>query len=670
MRKGRKGRARFGRKDDERGRAEEWCQRKGARTIPMILLVCPLLCCCCMAKVTLIPRNEYDRRVSYPSQPANFGLSLPQHSAVEANLFLPPNGFHDPFLCDSIPSLRRMLGDENNSEDGAENRRRASTHLRRREDHRLLKEEKNEITVVGWEDVPGGNNDTEQDEGLSPSGSASPIHSNVPAARPIALLVKRGECPFAQKAKEALALNRYFQQQQQQQPHPQNTTTSLPQIMYLIVYDDKDDGTDRLFIMDGPRDQLIDLALLFITNRHGIQIIHHIIDIYNATNTTPLLSLTDYDPLTVPNGGWYMPLELDGTTPPKKPRHGNKHRDTNHPDHDTDHSNSSGYHAADTFAWVRLVLVILLIITPCLRWGFLWCSAGGRLTFRRQNGRTGPIVGLRVVHPTGPWLRTPWDAATNHVDDDHDHSGKLTQEQVFALPEILFRPQQHTHEDADKHLSTTKSHHSSTNNSTDNDDHHDSDHDDDHDSDHDDDHDDDPKTKTIPPLPTATITTTTKHTGLNSSNNTYTVSEDAIESPNLTTSSTMCSICIEDFEPGERIRILPRCKHAFHTDCILPWLTERRGCCPLCKLGVMDETMDECDHDNDTNHATINQEENQQQTPPNHVGVEATHGDNQSQSAEGESTSHGNENRFIINPAPILSGDIEQQPHPSTNLED
>lgn len=57
----------------------------------------------------------------------------------------------------------------------------------------------------------------------------------------------------------------------------------------------------------------------------------------------------------------------------------------------------------------------------------------------------------------------------------------------------------------------------------------------------------------------------------------------------LTTSCTMCSICIDDFEAGERLILLPKCQHAFHRDCIHPWLTERQGCCPLCKTDVFNE---------------------------------------------------------------------------------
>lgn len=59
------------------------------------------------------------------------------------------------------------------------------------------------------------------------------------------------------------------------------------------------------------------------------------------------------------------------------------------------------------------------------------------------------------------------------------------------------------------------------------------------------------------------------------------------------TSCTMCSICIDDFETGERLTFLPRCSHAFHRDCIHPWLTERQGCCPMCKSNVLEDAAAE-----------------------------------------------------------------------------
>jgi len=41
-----------------------------------------------------------------------------------------------------------------------------------------------------------------------------------------------------------------------------------------------------------------------------------------------------------------------------------------------------------------------------------------------------------------------------------------------------------------------------------------------------------------------------------------------------------CSICTEDFERGQDVRVLP-CSHSFHPACIDPWLLNVSGTCPL-----------------------------------------------------------------------------------------
>ncbi|XP_027082562.1 E3 ubiquitin-protein ligase ATL42-like [Coffea arabica] len=43
-----------------------------------------------------------------------------------------------------------------------------------------------------------------------------------------------------------------------------------------------------------------------------------------------------------------------------------------------------------------------------------------------------------------------------------------------------------------------------------------------------------------------------------------------------------CAVCLSKFEDIEVLRLLPRCKHAFHINCIDKWL-ESHSSCPLCR---------------------------------------------------------------------------------------
>lgn len=45
---------------------------------------------------------------------------------------------------------------------------------------------------------------------------------------------------------------------------------------------------------------------------------------------------------------------------------------------------------------------------------------------------------------------------------------------------------------------------------------------------------------------------------------------------------TDCPICLAEFGEGEKVRVLPKCNHAFHMECIDKWLTSRSSC-PMCR---------------------------------------------------------------------------------------
>ncbi|KAJ4350179.1 uncharacterized protein N0V89_008800 [Didymosphaeria variabile] len=50
-----------------------------------------------------------------------------------------------------------------------------------------------------------------------------------------------------------------------------------------------------------------------------------------------------------------------------------------------------------------------------------------------------------------------------------------------------------------------------------------------------------------------------------------------------------CSICTDDFEKGQDIRVLP-CNHKFHPECVDPWLLNVSGTCPLCRVDLRPTT--------------------------------------------------------------------------------
>ncbi|KAI3867459.1 hypothetical protein MKX03_010039 [Papaver bracteatum] len=50
-----------------------------------------------------------------------------------------------------------------------------------------------------------------------------------------------------------------------------------------------------------------------------------------------------------------------------------------------------------------------------------------------------------------------------------------------------------------------------------------------------------------------------------------------------------CAVCLSEFEENEIGRILPKCKHSFHVECIDMWF-HSHSTCPLCRTPVTPET--------------------------------------------------------------------------------
>ncbi|CAL0301335.1 unnamed protein product [Lupinus luteus] len=46
-----------------------------------------------------------------------------------------------------------------------------------------------------------------------------------------------------------------------------------------------------------------------------------------------------------------------------------------------------------------------------------------------------------------------------------------------------------------------------------------------------------------------------------------------------------CVICLSEFQEGEMGRVLPKCNHVFHVDCIDMWLYSHTTC-PHCRVSV------------------------------------------------------------------------------------
>lgn len=55
-----------------------------------------------------------------------------------------------------------------------------------------------------------------------------------------------------------------------------------------------------------------------------------------------------------------------------------------------------------------------------------------------------------------------------------------------------------------------------------------------------------------------------------------------------------CAVCLNEFEDDETLRLLPKCDHVFHLECIDMWLASHTTC-PVCRADLAAETVEPVD---------------------------------------------------------------------------
>lgn len=68
-----------------------------------------------------------------------------------------------------------------------------------------------------------------------------------------------------------------------------------------------------------------------------------------------------------------------------------------------------------------------------------------------------------------------------------------------------------------------------------------------------------------------------------------------------------CAVCITEFEDFDTLRLLPKCDHVFHPECIDAWLSSH-STCPVCRSNLMREKLsDENENSSESIHSSDGQ---------------------------------------------------------------
>lgn len=95
-----------------------------------------------------------------------------------------------------------------------------------------------------------------------------------------------------------------------------------------------------------------------------------------------------------------------------------------------------------------------------------------------------------------------------------------------------------------------------------------------------------------------------------------------------------CAVCISDVEEGEKTRILPKCEHGFHVECIDMWF-QSHSTCPICRNLINDQTEILVEQEESTTNVLLEGDE----VNNNHEGQDQGQVQSQTSSSEQPSSS-------------------------------
>jgi RING-like zinc finger len=404
-----------------------------------------------------------------------------------------------------------------------------------------------EYPPEAWAAAKVNNSNKESDDGTINVVQGS-TRDNMLAA----LLVSYGECHPSQKVRVAAELQRNY--------------TRYGKVTHLVIYNNNVENLDELHTLTTfvNETDFQDINVIFVSTQSGSDILESIQSEESRQRIASPFLFEDG------NEFWYYAVsfrEHQNDAADSAFGGGGGGSNFNHNDNHYGTDSSYPYQRgeyygppeSDDFYWFRLLVFCMLVVSPCFRAGYLWYAGGGRIRLRyNEDGR---VVGLQYIPPMPYWF-----GPRPEGDSYAPPTNRMTEEDVMALPVVVFnaalvdqstsyyrdnleqaQPQEQSQPQQQRQSELL-----------------------------DEDMNKDSASRGASP---------TNATDLEQAGGDAKATEDEPAPPRQST----CSICIDDFEDGERLRMLPRCRHIFHTDCILPWLTERQGCCPLCKTEVMEQ---------------------------------------------------------------------------------